>query len=102
MGACALIGSLVSNEILGLEIGKKLIFVTVLIVIFGGAWISAKKAPCERLVVSVLTTSGSLAALLMIKLFFMHGVVLPGRICITALMSLPAAVLASRKKERKR
>ena len=101
---CALLASLVSNEILNLKTADNVVYGTVLLIVFIGAWLSARKAPCERLLVAVLTTAAMLTILLFLKMILLQDAppAAMWRIATAAAMSLPAGLFASGRKGRRR
>ena len=101
---CGLMSLLISGEVMELKMGRKLIYGLMLFLTFAGAWSGAKKAPCERLLIAFLSGASYLVAMLLIKLFlFQEAEMAPVWQIITAIvMTLPAGVLASGKKARRR
>lgn len=104
VAVCALVAGIIGKEIMRIEAGGGVIYGAVLLTTFIGAWVAAKKAPCERLLVAVLT-----AAVIPVVMLFVRMVLLqeasplePWKIFVAVSTSVPAGLLASGKKGRRR
>lgn len=102
MGAA--LGLLVTNEILTHERAHTIMMVAVIACVFIASWIGATRGKMKRLAVSGAVCGLCIVLLLLLRsiMFADQKVIFDHRLIVTMGVFIPAGLLASRKKVRKR
>lgn len=104
LAVIAVIATIISGEVISLEKGKVALSVVMILLSGATAYLSAKQASHKRLLTALAASVAMVGALLLIKLMFLstHDIGLGGRLYGMLLAALPAGVVASKQKTRRR